>query len=191
MHFAQWQDLLHREALKESAFTGWSDASLAHACQKLGRSPSDIRLAFPDGVRDWIIYFFAQIDRQMEERAPSLPLASMKIRERIAQLVWLRFSLLPTNKEIMRRLMTTLATPSFFTYASSRLWQTADQIWRLAGDDAADFNHYSKRTLLGSVYSSTMMCWLQDQSEGNRETWEFLHRRIEEILKAAMMLKGA
>ena len=41
-----------------------------------------------------------------------------------------------------------------------------DRMWRLAGDTATDFNHYSKRTLLSGVIASTTLCWLGDKFGG-------------------------
>ena len=39
-------------------------------------------------------------------------------------------------------------------------------MWRIAGDTSTDFNHYTKRMTLGAVYGSTLLVWLDDQSEG-------------------------
>src|SRR3546814_9069707 len=62
-------------------------------------------------------------------------------------------------------------------------WRTADRIWRLAGDQATDFNHYSKRIILASVYAATLLVFLDDESEGERETRGFLARRIDGIIR--------
>ena len=61
-------------------------------------------------------------------------------------------------------------------------WRTADRIWRLAGDTATDFNHYTKRITLGAVYSSTLLAWLDDKSEGLVESRAFLDRRIANVM---------
>jgi ubiquinone biosynthesis protein COQ9 len=56
-------------------------------------------------------------------------------------------------------------------------------MWRLAGDTATDYNHYTKRTLLASIYAATIAVFLQDDSEGHADTRAFLGRRIEDIMK--------
>jgi ubiquinone biosynthesis protein COQ9 len=58
-----------------------------------------------------------------------------------------------------------------------------DLIWRRAGDKAVDFNFYSKRALLAAVLSSTTLCWLDDKSENHTKTWEFLDRRISDVMR--------
>jgi ubiquinone biosynthesis protein COQ9 len=53
----------------------------------------------------------------------------------------------------------------------------------LIGDNSEDYNWYSKRTILSAVYASTVLYWLGDNSEGSEETWHFLDRRIEDVMK--------
>ena len=56
-------------------------------------------------------------------------------------------------------------------------------MWRLAGDTSTDFNHYTKRMTLGAVYGSTLLVWLDDQSEGWSDTAAFLDRRIDDVMR--------
>jgi ubiquinone biosynthesis protein COQ9 len=56
-------------------------------------------------------------------------------------------------------------------------------MWRIAGDTSTDFNHYTKRMTLGAVYGSTLLVWLDDQSEGWSETAAFLDRRIDQVMR--------
>jgi ubiquinone biosynthesis protein COQ9 len=56
-------------------------------------------------------------------------------------------------------------------------------MWRLAGDTATDYNHYSKRVILGAVYASTMAVFLNDESEGFADTRAFLARRIDQVMR--------
>ena len=56
-------------------------------------------------------------------------------------------------------------------------------MWRIAGDTSTDFNHYTKRLTLGGVYASTLLVWLDDQTEGWTDTAAFLDRRIDDVMK--------
>ena len=62
-------------------------------------------------------------------------------------------------------------------------WRTADVMWRIAGDTSTDYNHYTKRLMLGGVYASTLLVWLDDQTPGCAETASFLDRRIDDVMK--------
>ena len=62
-------------------------------------------------------------------------------------------------------------------------WASADAMWRLAGDTATDYNHYTKRMILGSIYAATLAVFVGDESEEKAETRAFLDRRIEGVMK--------
>ena len=71
------------------------------------------------------------------------------------------------------------------------LAQTADAIWRAAGDRSADFNWYTKRGIVSAVYAATVAYWLNDRSEGCKDTWAFLDRRLDAAMRAPMRVKSA
>jgi ubiquinone biosynthesis protein COQ9 len=76
-----------------------------------------------------------------------------------------------------------LALPAYAGEGARAMWQTADAIWNTLGDTSQDGNWYSKRALLSGVYGSTVLYWLGDTSEGASETWAFLDRRIENVMR--------
>jgi ubiquinone biosynthesis protein COQ9 len=85
-------------------------------------------------------------------------------------------------REAVRRALAILAMPQNVPLALRIGWRTADVMWRIAGDTSTDFNHYTKRMTLGAVYGSTLLVWLDDQSEGLSETAAFLDRRIDDVM---------
>ena len=44
-------------------------------------------------------------------------------------------------------------------------------------------NWYTKRATLSGVYSSTLLFWLGDDSPDHEKTWEFLDRRIGNVMQ--------
>src|SRR3546814_2426616 len=77
----------------------------------------------------------------------------------------------------------TCALPIYLPFAARLGWRSADCMWRLAGDTATDYNHYSKRTILGTVYGSTVAVFLDDESEDFADTRAFLARRIDAVMR--------
>ena len=110
-------------------------------------------------------------------------LAAMKIRARIATLVETRLDLMLPHREALRRALSILAMPQNLRRAARLGWRAADTMWRAAGDAATDYNHYTKRAILGSVYAATMTVFLDDESEDLADTRAFLGRRIEGIMR--------
>jgi ubiquinone biosynthesis protein COQ9 len=166
-----------------AAFDGFSNEALADAAARLGVDIDVAKLAFPGGARDMVDAWFADIDARMAERWPAEKLATLKIRERITTLVETRIALLAPNRESLRRALALLALPTNAPHAAKLGWRAADLMWKLAGDTATDFNHYSKRAILGAVYGSTMAVFLNDESEDFAETRAFLARRIDQVMR--------
>jgi ubiquinone biosynthesis protein COQ9 len=87
------------------------------------------------------------------------------------------------HREALRRALAMLAMPQNAAAAARLAWRSADRIWRLAGDTATDFNHYSKRAILIGVYGSTTLVFLDDEGEDMADTRAFLARRIDGVMK--------
>ena len=166
-----------------AAFDGFSDAALTEAAARVRIDADVARLAFPGGGRDMVDAWFADVDAQMATKWPAEKLAALKIRERITTLVEARIDILAPNREALRRALALLALPTNIPFAAKLGWRAADLMWRLAGDTATDYNHYSKRAILGSVYGATMAVFLNDESDGHAETRAFLARRIDQVMR--------
>lgn len=168
---------------QNAAFDGFGEAALVDAAGRAGVDSDVARLAFPGGARDMVDAWFADIDAAMAAQWPAEKLATLKIRARITTLVEARIDRLAPNREALRRALALLALPTNIGFAAKLGWRAADVMWRLAGDTATDYNHYSKRAILGSVYAATMAVLLNDESEGQSDTRAFLARRIDGVMR--------
>jgi ubiquinone biosynthesis protein COQ9 len=164
-------------------FDGWSAAALAEAARAAGVDPGVARLAFPGGAMDMIAAWVDSVDARMEQAFDREVLAQMPIRERIRALVWFRLEAVAGLEEALRRAVAIQAMPQNLARTARLAWSSADKMWRLAGDTATDYNHYTKRTILMGIYSATLAVWVEDESEGKAETRAFLDRRIEDVMK--------
>ena len=109
-------------------------------------------------------------------------LSAMRFRDRIARAVQLRLEAID-DKETVRRGTTLFALPQYAPDGAKLIWGTCDRIWDALGDTSDDINWYTKRGTLGGVYSSTVLFWLGDTSEGHAATWSFLDRRIDNVMQ--------
>jgi ubiquinone biosynthesis protein COQ9 len=122
-------------------------------------------------------------DALMTEAMVAAGVETMKIRDRIRLALNTRLDAADHDKEAVRRALNVLLLPANAPLAASTLWRTADAMWRAAGDTATDFNHYSKRIILGGVYSATLLYWLDDDSEDHAATRAFIDRRIDGVMR--------
>ena len=164
-------------------FDGWSDAALEMAADQMGADIDVARLAFKGGAIDMVFAWIEAVDMAMAAAFPEEVVAPMKIRERIRSLVQFRLDAVAGQEEALRRALAIMAMPQNAPASAKRGWQTADLMWRLAGDTATDYNHYTKRAILASLYGATLAVFVEDDSEGKAETKAFLDRRIEGVMK--------
>jgi ubiquinone biosynthesis protein COQ9 len=119
----------------------------------------------------------------MATALPPTQLAAMKVRDRITALVRARLEAEAPHREALRRALALLALPANIAHGTRLGWRAADQMWRLAGDRATDFAYYTKRLTLAGVYAATLLMFIDDESEHCAETWAFLERRIEGVMR--------
>ena len=163
-------------------FEGWSLPALEAAAADLKLPPERARLAF-SGAADMADAFTELADKAMSDALAELGLPEMKIRDRIKLAVMTRLVQAEPHKEAVRRAAAVLAMPQHAVTASRGLWRTVDLMWRAGGDQSTDYNYYPKRAILAGVYSTTLLVWLNDDSEDLADTRAFLDRRIEGIMR--------
>jgi ubiquinone biosynthesis protein COQ9 len=181
-HISDAIERLVNAALDHVTFDGWSQATLEAAIKDTDLDPTLVSQACPRGAVDLAVAFHRMGDLAMLEAFEDTDQTSMRYSERVALGVRLRLEAV-SNKEAVRRGMALFALPHNMAEGSRLIWGTADTIWNALGDTSKDINWYSKRTILSGVYSSTVLYWLGDDSEGHADTWEFLDRRIANVMQ--------
>ena len=174
--------------LAHVAFDGWTRRTLKAGVKDAGMSPDMALRAFAGGIPDLVDHWADWADRRMLDDLAAQDLAAMRIRDRITAAVKARLQVMDPHPEAARRLFAYLALPPNAPLAARLTWRTADVMWYAAGDDASDFNYYTKRGLLAPVYTTTALCWLADTSDGHADTWAYLDRRIADVMKVPAIM---
>lgn len=170
-------------ALGHVPFEGWTPATLALGARDAGFEAVTAIRVFPGGAVDAIRFWSERTDRQTVEACSQAGFAQRRVREKIRFLVRTRLELVTAHKEAVRNALGVLAVPTNGALAAKLLARTVDAIWYAAGDTATDFNWYTKRGLLAGVYGATLLHWLEDRSPEHADTWGFLDRRLDEVLR--------
>ncbi len=176
------KDTLLDAALTHVPFDGWSETTFRAAVSDSGVDAGLARAAFPRGAIDLALAFHDRGDQAMLAALSAADLNGMKIREKIAFAVKSRIEA-AENKEAVRRGTTLFALPQYAPDGARAIWGTADLIWDGIGDMSEDYNWYTKRAILSGVYSSTVLFWLGDDSLDHQATWDFLDRRIANVMQ--------
>jgi ubiquinone biosynthesis protein COQ9 len=180
------QEIRGRIALaigENAVFDGWTQASVDAAAEQAGIDRDQARLAVSKDQAGKIDLYIRAVDRELESWFTPERLDGLKRRGKIRALIWKRLEIMAPAREAIRRALSILAMPQNLPTGMKTSWRTADVMWRIAGDTSTDFNHYTKRLTLGGVYASTLLVWLDDQTEGWTGTAAFLDRRIDDVMQ--------
>lgn len=169
-------------ALLHVVFDGWSKATFDAAVSDSGVNPVLAQALCPRGAVDLALAYHRRGDQMMLARLSETDLSELRFRDRIAAMIRYRLEV-TEDKEAVRRGVTLFALPQHAATGAKALWGTCDAIWTALGDTSDDLNWYSKRTILSGVYSSTLLYWLGDDSPDHQTTWEFLDRRIDNVMQ--------
>lgn len=165
-------------ALNHVVFDGWTEVTFLAAVADAGIAPDLARIACPRGATDLAVAYHRRGDEAIDLAA--LP-EGLRYSEKVAGLV--RQRLEAVDKEIVRKGMALFSLPHLAPEGTRLVWETADAIWTALGDTSRDVNWYTKRAMLAGVFGSTALYWLGDTSDDNADTWEFLDRRIANVMQ--------
>ena len=149
---------------------GWTVAALLEA------AGPDADLLFADGA-DMVECWADVADRRMEAEANAMDIAGLRVSERVRAIVALRLEQVRPHRDALRRAMGLLARPSQAALTARITARTVDTMWFAAGDTSVDASWYTKRAILASVYATTLLFFLQDDTDG-LATLAFLDRRL-------------
>jgi ubiquinone biosynthesis protein COQ9 len=167
------------EALKIAPVHGFTRRTAKLAGKAIGMSPGETELLLPHGPADLAALLSRRHDQRALAALADVHPSNLKIRERIRRAVEARLDAAAQDEPATRRWMGHLALPQNLALAAKLAWESADVLWRWAGDVATDENHYSKRAILGGILSSAMAIRM---ASGRKAALEFVDRRIEDVM---------
>ncbi len=165
------------EALAIAPRLGWGRETLVKAAAAAGLTAPEADLLFPNGGRDLAALLSRRHDAAALAALPDP--GALKIRDRIRAAVVARLDAAQADQAALRRWVGFLALPTNLPLALRLVWESADQLWRWAGDTATDENHYSKRAILSGILIGTLV---QDLTAGRGAALDTLDARIQNVM---------
>jgi len=157
---------------------GWGSRLVARAAEEAGLSAADAMLLLPAGPRDLAALLSRRHDAAALAALAEVDPLGLKVRERIRRAVEARVEAAAADEAAVKRCTAFLARPTNLKLGLSLLWESADVLWRWAGDVATDENHYTKRVILSGVLASTVAVRFE---RGAAAAAEHLDARIREM----------
>ena len=175
----QTEQRLLEAAIPLAASLGWNPALVAGAAKAIEVSPGEAQLLLPNGPRDLAALLSRYHDKVAMQALSAIDPATLKIRQRITQGAQARLDAAAADLEATKRWAAFLALPTNAALGLRLAWDSADSLWRWAGDTATDENHYSKRAILAGILISTLTVRL---SAGAAAASAQLAARIENVM---------
>jgi ubiquinone biosynthesis protein COQ9 len=170
-----------REAKKHVVKHGWNEDIFTHIKNNSNHSYDEMNSLFPQGYKIILEMYLSEINEKMIMESKEIDLIRLKVHERIRELCFLRLNIMSKEKELIKRSFLTLSLPHNFKLASKILYKTVDEIWFLAGDNSTDFNYYSKRAILASIYTTVMIHFTNNKDINS--TYDLLNKQLKKVSK--------
>ena len=188
---------LIRAMLTHVPFDGWTWEAMEQGAidisfEKKKTSSSRIEIfkdLFKNGSIDFIDVFSEMIDLEVKQNYDLIDPKPERVPEKIKKMIIIRLNLCQKYKEAVRSSIALTAIPTNAKTSINILYRTCNSMWRIAGDKSTDFSFYTRRISLATVYTSTLLFWLNDKSNENVETEFFLDRRLRDIRKISSFKK--
>jgi ubiquinone biosynthesis protein COQ9 len=158
---------------------GWTWRLAYEAGAAAGLTRPETELLLPRGPADLAALFSRRLDAEAMARLAAVDPAELKIRARIRAAVEARVEAAAAHEAAARRWAGYLALPTQAPLALRLLWESADALWRWAGDTATDENHYSKRAILSGILAPATAIRL---TGGPADAMAFVDARIDNVM---------
>jgi ubiquinone biosynthesis protein COQ9 len=167
------------EALRLAPMLGWTWMCAYAAGAATGLSRGDLELLAPHGPADLAALWSRACDQAMLARLAAADPTALKVRERVRLAVRALMSAALEQEAATRRWAGYLALPAHAPLGLRLAWESADAIWRWAGDEAADAGHFTKRALLAEILVGALAVGL---ARGLAAAETHVERRIEAVM---------
>lgn len=161
-------------------FEGWNDSTFFAAVKELGLS-DEIENIFPFDIKDLEDFYFELADEDLKSKLEHTNFEESSIRDIIKASLMFRFKYYNKHKEFLRIIAGRYMLKGLPINNISTIYNLTNIIWYSAGDKSVDYNYYTKRLLLASVYISSFLFWLDERNE--EKLSEFIDRRISNVMQ--------
>ena len=174
---------IRNEILKESkpyvVKYGWNDSLFVNISKNSKFKYEEIKTLFPNGYEQLLQMYLDDVNNNMTIEAAKINLIRLRVHERIKELIIIRLRLFLKEKKLINKTFLYLLIPTNYKLASKNLYKTVDQMWFIAGDNSSDFNFYSKRAILASIYTTVMIHFVNN--ENIDKTILFLSKQLKRV----------
>ena len=130
---------------------------------------NEINLLFPNGNKDLVDYSLEQLNIDLNQYCKSIDLIRLPVHKRVRKILLSKIEIMNKEKKFYKKIFLSYLLPNKTISLSKQLYKSIDQIWYLAGDTSVDFNFYTKRLILGGIYSRVILFFFNNNNQRELE----------------------
>lgn len=153
----------------EVAVNGFETNSIKVISDKYKLNNNETKILFPKGNSDLIKFALDQLNCDLEDACKKINLIRLPVHKRIRKILLLKLFLMNKEKKFYKYIFLNLLIPKKNIFIPTKLYQSIDQIWFIAGDTSTDFNFYTKRLILSSIYIRLVLFFFNNQDQDELE----------------------
>ena len=170
--------------LQHVEILGWTDRCFNLINKDITSLKHNEQITFQN-IAELVEYYLSEKNNLLLLELNQLDISKLKIREKVKEAIITSLLLHPKN--ITAHTTKFLAHPLHSNIALKSLTNICDQIWLWVGSNDTDYNYYTKRILLGAVYTVSLAYYLKQEENSNRNLANFVENRIDNILQLGNM----
>ena len=143
---------------------GWS-RNIIDKLIKDGVNKSELIIIFKNDYKKLLGYFLEEINQRLELKVKKINIINFPINIRIKKILLSRIQILNEDKIFYKKTFDHLLLPQNIKILKKSLYKSVDTMWYLAGDTSTDFNFYTKRIILGGVYTNAIFTFFNNDIE--------------------------
>jgi len=131
--------------------------------------------------------FFEDLDKKFLKEIKSKINKISKTNEKISFLLNKRFQIERKNKELIKTFLIHLIKNNSTNKVLNYIYSVSDIIWKYSNDRSVDFNYYTKRLILSSVYLKILMLTFYNENLTNKDIDKEIQKTLEHVRKISQL----
>ena len=131
--------------------------------------------------------FFEDLDKKFLNEIKSKINKISKTNEKISFLLNKRFQIERKNKELIKTFLIHLIKNNSTNKVLNYIYSVSDIIWKYSNDRSVDFNYYTKRLVLSSVYLKILMLTFYNENLTHKDIDKEIQKTLEHVRKISQL----
>jgi len=125
--------------------------------------------------------FFEDLDKKFLSEIKSKISQYSKTNEKISFLLNKRFQIEKKNKDLIKKIFIHLIKDNNSNKIVNYIYSVADSMWKYSNDRSVDFNYYTKRLILSSVYLKILILSFYKDNFTQKNLEEEIKKSLEHV----------